>query len=332
MNHSSQVQQIQASEQDAGRRLDVVLSRILGVSRSRATAHCRKGLVLRVSSGKPAKPSTPVTVGEMFTFPPLEESPRGTKALSEIIPLDIIFEDESMLVVNKHAGMVVHPAPGHYSGTLVNALLGHLDRELDPRLDRLRPGIVHRLDKDTSGLLVVAKTFTAQHRLGEQIKERRAVRTYLCLTWGRWSATEGTISESVGRSHRDRKKMAVVPVAGRLATTIYRVLESYDVAELVEVTLDTGRTHQIRVHFSYRGHPVVGDPLYGGRSAALHALGSSSDRRLRVRALLETCPRQALHAAKLSFDHPATGERMSFSSLLPADIEAALGILKQPWS
>jgi len=122
LNYSSQVQQIQVSEQDAGRRLDVVLSRLLGVSRSRATAHCRKGLVLRASSGKPAKPSTPVTVGERFTFPPLEESPRGTKALSESIPLDIVFEDESMLVVNKPAGMVVHPAPGHYSGALVNAL------------------------------------------------------------------------------------------------------------------------------------------------------------------------------------------------------------------
>ena len=332
LNFSAQVQQIEVSEQDAGRRLDVVLARLLGVSRSRATAHCRKGLVLRVSSGKPAKPSTPVTVGERFTFPSLEVSPRGSKALSESIPLDIVFEDESLLVVNKPAGMVVHPAPGHYSGTLVNALLGHLDRELDPRLDRLRPGIVHRLDKDTSGLLVVAKTFTAQQQLGEQIKERRAVRTYLCLTWGRWSPTEGTISEPVGRSHRNRKKMAVVPAAGRSSATRYRVLESYDVAELVDVTLDTGRTHQIRVHFSYRGHPVVGDPLYGGCSTALRALGSSSDRRLRVKTLLKTCPRQALHAVKLSFDHPATGERMTFSTPLPADIEAALGILKQPWS
>ncbi len=332
MNRSPRIKQIEGSKQDEGRRLDVVLSRRLGISRSRAAAHCRKGLVVKADSGHPAKPSHSVAAGEKFTFPPLEESPRGSNALSESIPLEIVFEDDSLLVVNKPAGMVVHPAPGHYRGTLVNALLGHLGRKLDPHLDRLRPGIVHRLDKDTSGLLVVAKTFVAHQRLSEQIKKHRAVRTYLCLSWGHWPEPEGTISEPLDRCRRNRKKMAVALVNGRPAITHYRVLESYDIAELVEVTLQTGRTHQVRVHFSYRGHPVVGDPLYGGRSTALRGLGSSKERRLRAAALLETCARQALHAAKLAFDHPVTGERVTFSSPPPADFKAALEILKKPWS
>jgi len=332
MNDSPQTQQIEVSEEESGRRLDVVLARRLGVSRSRAAEACRRGLVSRRRTGRPAKPSTAVKAGEFFSCPRLEDSPRSSKARSEDLPLDIIFEDESLLVVDKPAGMVVHPAPGHYSGTLVNALLGHLGRDLDPGLDRLRPGIVHRLDKDTSGLLVVAKTFSAHQSLSEQIKERRAVRTYLCLSWGHWPAAEGRISEALGRSQRNRKKMAVAPAAGRPAETRYRVLESYDVAELVEVTLQTGRTHQIRVHFSYRGHPIVGDPLYGGRSTAVSALGSSGDRRSRIRTLLGICGRQALHAARLTFDHPASGKSLTFSSPLPADIEAALVVLKLPWS
>ncbi|MBN2288975.1 MAG: RluA family pseudouridine synthase, partial [Candidatus Glassbacteria bacterium] len=323
-------QQIEVSGKESGLRLDVFLARRMGVSRSRAATHCRKGLVLKADSGRPAKPSTVVASGEKYSFTPFEDSPRGSEARIESIPLDIVFEDESLLVVDKPAGMVVHPAPGHYSGTLVNALLGHLGRELDPHFDRLRPGIVHRLDKDTSGLLVVAKTFTAHQRLSEQIKTRRADRTYLCLSWGHWSLREDTISEPIDRCSRNRKKMAVSPVSGRLAATSYRVRESYDLAELVEVKLHTGRTHQIRVHFSFRGHPVLGDPLYGGRANALRALGSSGERKSRIKALLAACPRQALHAAGLSFDHPVTGKRVGFSSSLPSDIEDALRILRLP--
>jgi 23S rRNA pseudouridine1911/1915/1917 synthase len=332
MNRPPQPQQIEATSEETGQRLDLFLSRRLGISRSRVTALCKKGLVLRVESQKSAKPSTPVSEGDKFSLPPLEDSPRGSSALSENIPLDIVFEDEQLLVVDKPAGMVVHPAPGHYSGTLVNALLGHLGRKIDPDLDRLRPGIVHRLDKETSGLLVVAKTFTAHQHLSEQIKKRHAVRTYFCLSWGHWPARQDTISGPLGRCSRNRKKMAVAPVTGRPATTGYQVLESYDVAELVEVTLHTGRTHQIRVHFSFRGHPVVGDPLYGGRSTVIRALGSTGERRLKIKALLEACSRQALHATRLAFDHPCTGEKMTFTSPLPDDIEAALTILKQPRS
>jgi 23S rRNA pseudouridine1911/1915/1917 synthase len=316
--------------EDAGQRLDTVLARTLGVSRTRVAALCKDGRVL-LGGARPVKPSWSVRPGDFFTLPELEEAPRGSSAAAESIPLSVLFEDKSLLVVDKPAGMVVHPAPGHRTGTLVNALLGYINGPPDTRLDLLRPGIVHRLDKDTSGLLVVARTFEAHQNLSEQIKARRMSRVYLCLSWGHWPQREGTIDEPIGRSHANRKKMAVQTTdSGRTAVTQYRVMESFSVAELVEATLQTGRTHQIRVHFSHRGHPVVGDPLYGGRQAA--AAMYSGNQRQAVRHLLELCGRQALHAHSLSFCHPLTGEKMRFTSPLPADFDSLLQYLREPWT
>lgn len=273
------------------------------------------------------KPSTSVKTGDIFTLPQLEKSPRGSEIAPENIPLVILFEDDHLLVVEKPAGMVVHPAPGHLEGTLVNALLAHINSSVDSRLDVLRPGIVHRLDKDTSGLLVVAKTFEAHEKLAVQIKERSAGRNYLAVSWGHWPEREGRIEAPIGRSSKNRKKMVVFAAGGREAATVYRVLESFPLAELVEVHLRTGRTHQIRVHFAHRGHPVLGDQLYGGRKALRNYSGQY---RNTVRFLLDACTRQALHAYKLTFKHPATSEPLEFTSPLPDDFEHILQILRQP--
>lgn len=315
-----------ASSEDEGQRLDVLLAKRLEISRTRAAVLVKNGAVACEGAGK-LKPSTPVKAGDIFTLPQLEKSPRGSQVAPENIPLAILFEDEHLLVVEKPAGMVVHPAPGHSAGTLVNALLSHINSSVDSRLDVLRPGIVHRLDKDTSGLLVVAKTFEAHEKLAAQIKERTAGRVYLALSWGHWPEREGRIEAPIGRSPRNRKKMAVFAAGGREAVTVYRVLESFPLAELVEVHLCTGRTHQIRVHFAHRGHPVLGDPLYGGRKVVRSYSGQY---RNMVRSLLDASSRQALHASKLSFKHPASGKPLEFTSPPPDDFERILQILRQP--
>ena len=316
----------QASSKDEGQRLDVLLAKRLGISRTRAAALAKNGAVVCEGAGK-LKPSTSVKTGDIFTLPQLEKSPRGSEIAPEKIPLVILFEDDHLLVVEKPAGMVVHPAPGHLEGTLVNALLAHINSSVDSRLDVLRPGIVHRLDKDTSGLLVVAKTFEAHEKLAVQIKERSAGRNYLAVSWGHWPEREGRIEAPIGRSSKNRKKMVVFAAVGREAVTVYRVLESFPLAELVEVHLRTGRTHQIRVHFAHRGHPVLGDQLYGGRKALRNYSGQY---RNTVRFLLDACTRQALHAYKLTFKHPATSEPLEFTSPLPDDFEHILQILRQP--
>jgi 23S rRNA pseudouridine1911/1915/1917 synthase len=316
----------QASSEDEGQRLDLVLAKRLGISRTRAAALAKSGAVVCESAVK-LKASTPVKAGDIFTLPQIERSPRGSEITPEKIPLAILFEDEHLLVVDKPAGMVVHPAPGHSGGTLVNALLAHINTSVDSRLDVLRPGIVHRLDKDTSGLLVVAKTFEAHEKLSSQIKERSAGRVYLAVSCGHWPQPQGRIEAPVGRSPKNRKKMAVLTADGRPAVTAYRVLESFPLAELVEVVLHTGRTHQIRVHFAHRGHPVLGDPLYGGRKAVRNYSGQYHNM---VRMLLEACDRQALHAYRLSFKHPASGQAVEFTSPLPEDFERVLQILRQP--
>jgi len=313
--------------EDEGERLDVVLAKRLGISRTRMAALLKSGAVTSESK-KNLKPSTIARAGEIFTLPTPEKCPRGTRVIPENIPLNILFEDQHLLVVDKPAGMVVHPAPGHYSGTLVNALLAHINTALDPRLEALRPGIVHRLDKDTSGLLVVAKTFEAHTQLSEQIKNRKASRIYLALSCGHWPKMEDTIAAPVGRCRTNRKKMAVLAKGGQEAVTVYHVLQSFAVAELVEVHLQTGRTHQIRIHFAHCGHPVLGDPLYGGRKVFLRGFTGSHPRM--VRALLASSTRQALHASRLSFNHPLTGERMQFTSPLPDDFKTLLQILSQP--
>ena len=314
-----------ATDDDTGKRLDVVLAAALNISRSRITALVRDGLVSGPGEKK-LKTSFPVTAGDTFSLPRPDPVPRSNTLHPEQIPLEIIFEDEQLLVVNKPAGMVVHPAPGHRSGTLANALAAHCSRGADSRLDPMRPGIVHRLDKGTSGLLMVAKTFEAHEHLANQIKQRSASRIYLAVSLGHWATREGTIETSLERSRRDRKKMAVSD-AGRQATTLYRVLEDFEAAQLVEASLRTGRTHQIRVHFTHLGHPVLGDPEYGGRDKAIK--GMAPDHRGLFKQVLALLPRQALHAHRLSFRHPLSGEKLDFSTPPPQDFQQVLSLLRQ---
>lgn len=250
--------------------------------------------------------------------------PRPVEAVPQDLPLALVHEDDDIAVVDKAAGMVVHPAPGHRDGTLVNALLYHL-RDLSGIGGRLRPGIVHRLDRDTSGLLVVAKTDRAHHALSEALRRREVRRIYLAATWGHL-AIDGVlrIDRPLARDPRNRKRMAVVE-GGRRAVTRVRVRERWRAADLVEVALETGRTHQIRVHLASEGHPVVGDATYGaGRER-----GFSGPGREWALALARRVPRHFLHATRLAFDHPVTGERLRFESPLPPDLARAAAWARQ---
>lgn len=228
---------------------------------------------------------------------------------AQSIPLDIIHEDEDLIVVNKPAGMVTHPAPGNYSGTLVNALLAHCDKGLAGVGGVLRPGMVHRLDKDTSGLLVIAKTDKAHAGLAKQFKNKTARRIYTAVVKGNMELDNGMIDLPIGRSLKDRKKMAVVFEDSRDAVTRYKVIERFGDATLIELGLGTGRTHQIRVHMSYIGHPIVGDEKYGHRSPDI--------------------ARPALHARLLGFVHPASGKQVEFSTGLPRDMIRLIGKLRK---
>ena len=255
--------------------------------------------------GQPVRSAHRLNGGETVTIrvPP----PAPLIAQPEDIPLKIIYEDEHLIVVDKPRGMVVHPAAGHHSGTLVNALLAHCD--LKGINDRLRPGIVHRLDKDTTGILVVAKDERTHLALAQQIKDRTVQRSYLALVHGVPTPREGIITTRIGRHPIKRKRMAVLAEGGRIAITRYRVDEVLQARySLLTVWLETGRTHQIRVHMEYIGHPVLGDPIYGRRGDKL--------------------PGQALHAARLGFTHPATGQYMEFASDPPADFQALLASLR----
>jgi len=262
------------------------------------------------SLSRTVKAAHRVQAGERVevTIPP----PPTDGLAAEAVDLAIVFEDEHVLVVDKPAGMVVHPAAGNPSGTLVNALLAHC-RDLAGIGGELRPGIVHRLDKDTSGLLVVAKTDRAHRALAAAFAARRVEKTYLALVAKTVRPASGRIDAAIGRSPRDRTKMAVRVPRARAATTIYRTIESLPGHTLLEIDLVTGRTHQIRVHLAAKGHPVVGDDRYGTVSRRGATLG-----------------RLALHAARLSFRHPVSGETMHFASPLPADFEAYLSRLRKP--
>ncbi|MDX1575170.1 MAG: RluA family pseudouridine synthase [Kiloniellales bacterium] len=301
--------------EEAGARLDVVLSRRLaGLSRSRLKALIEGGQVSRGAVAVTV-PSTRVAAGETFlvAVPPADPTP----LLGQAIDLDIVYEDDALIVLDKPAGLVVHPAPGNPDRTLVNALIAHCGDSLTGVGGVRRPGIVHRLDKDTSGLMVVAKTAAAHGALVQQFASRSIGRTYAALVWGVPAPAAGEISGNIGRSPRNRKKMAVLATGGRPAVTRYKVREALagGRASLVECRLLTGRTHQIRVHLSDRGHGVIGDPLYG-RAPAKRLAGLPEPARALVRGL----GRQALHAEELSFDHPTTGERVTFLSQLPAKI------------
>ena len=292
--------------EDAGRRLDAWLADALEeLSRSRAQQLIDGGLVTLGDAG--VKKNRPVAAGECYRV----ELPEPEEALPQPqdIPLDILFEDADLIVLNKPKGMVVHPAPGHPDGTLVNALLHHCGGSLSGVGGVARPGIVHRLDMDTSGLMLCAKNDRAHRLLSAQLADRSLHRVYEALLRGTPRDAEGVVDAPIGRSPKDRKKMAVTDRGSRRAVTRYRVLETFPGYSLVRCELETGRTHQIRVHMAYIGHPVAGDPLYGGGAP----LGLTS---------------QCLHARAISFIHPTTGETLRFESELPPEFTRALAALR----
>lgn len=298
-------------------RIDVYLTHhIQNATRNKVRTGIDEGLVL--VDGKRVKASHPVAPGELIeiTF----ERPPRIEAKPEDIPLDVVFEDDQLLIVNKPAGMVTHPAYGNYSGTLVNALLYHCN-SLSSVNTELRPGIVHRLDKDTTGLMVVAKNDVAHHLLARQFSRRTIDREYWAIVWGKFKERQGTIDATLGRSKRDRKKVAVT-AEGKNAITDYEVLKEFEYLSLVRLKLRTGRTHQIRVHLAHIGHPVFGDLTYGGRSNTWGGL--EGKKALQAQNLLKLIGRQALHAKTIGFVHPATKEAVKFDSELPADMEEVL--------
>jgi 23S rRNA pseudouridine1911/1915/1917 synthase len=306
-----------------GLRLDIFCARkISDRTRSYFTRLASAGHIS--VDGRQVKPSFNVKRGMQVLIELVEPPP--IEAAAEAIPLDVVLEDDRVVVINKPAGMVVHPAAGNYEGTLVNALLHHFGKSIGGQPDKIRPGLVHRLDKDTSGLLAVAKDQTALAFLQRELKERRIKRQYTAICWGQLAPPRGTVDLPIGRSERDRKKMTVNPRVGREAITHYEVLENFDIAALVSLRLQTGRTHQIRVHLSYLGHPLVGDPTYGGRSKYIRRL-DGKDRRTATE-LLGILGRQALHASKLEFPHPADGRPARFESDLPPDMLRALDYLR----
>lgn len=288
---------VTAEAEDAGTRADVFLAAKLGVSRSNMQKLLEDGRVKR--GEKIIKANYKVRAGEMFVVDIPELEP--IEAVPENIPLDIIYEDDDVVVLNKARGMVVHPAPGNYTGTLVNALLYHCSN-LSGINSAIRPGIVHRLDKDTSGIIIVAKNDAAHISLSQQIQSKTAVRTYLAVVRGNIKTDSGTIETQIARDKTDRKKMAVVKEGGRDAITDYEVLERFGKYTLVRCKLRTGRTHQIRVHMEYLGYPLVGDPKYSPMKTPFGIKG------------------QALHSHTLEFTHPRTGERMKFEAPLPEDM------------
>lgn len=305
----------------AGERLDIFCSRkVADRTRSYFTKLAASGHIS--VDGKIAKPSQKVRRGmkveiEIVPPPPLEAKP-------ENIPLNIVYEDNRILIIDKPPDMVVHPAAGNYEGTLVNAILYHLG--MSPNLDSTRLGLVHRLDKDTSGLLVVAKDEMALAYLQTKLKERAVKRLYKALVWGNIEPRQGTIDLPIGRSERDRKIMTVNPRHGRPAITHYELIERFRLADFLRLKLETGRTHQIRVHLSHYGHPIIGDPAYGGRSKYLRRL--SKNELAYATGLLGILERQALHAFRLELPHPDDGRPMSFESELPDDFRMAVEYLR----
>jgi 23S rRNA pseudouridine1911/1915/1917 synthase len=301
-------------------RLDIFLTNhVENATRNKVQHAIEEGTVL--VNGKPARSSHKVAPGEVIHVT-LPKSP-PQEALPECIPLAIIHEDDHLLVVNKPAGMVTHPAYGNYTGTLVNALLYHCNH-LSATNDPTRPGIVHRLDKDTSGLMVVAKTDAAHAALARQFARRTITREYWSIVWGRLKPPEGVIETLLGRSKSDRKKMAVVR-EGKHAITEYAVLRQFEYLSLVRLKLRTGRTHQIRVHLAHINHPVFGDPTYNGRNIVYG--GGTSRQKGEVQRLLKILTRQALHAKTIGFLHPGTKQQTFFDSDLPADMDGCLTLL-----
>lgn len=294
-----------------------LVNRLENISRTRIQAAAEAGNILvnsvSVKSNYKVKPGDIISV--VLPFPP-----REFELIAENITIDIIYEDDDLIVINKKPGMVVHPGVGNYTGTLVNALLYHLKDIPLFSSGAVRPGLVHRIDKDTSGLLLVAKNEIAMNKLARQFYEKTIQRVYYALVWGDMELQEGTISGNIGRSQNDRKKMSVFEDEnkGKTAVTHYNVIERLGYVSLVECRLETGRTHQIRVHFQYIKHPLFNDPDYGGDKILKGTVFN------KYRQFVENCfkilPRQALHAKSLGFIHPSDNREMYFDSELPEDI------------
>jgi 23S rRNA pseudouridine1911/1915/1917 synthase len=303
-------------------RIDIYLTHhVENATRSKVQRAIREGKVF--VDGAAVRPSHQVAPGQVirFTLP----SPPPQDAKPEDIPIDVVYEDDELIVVNKPAGMVVHPAHGNYTGTLVNALLHHCSRLSGLNDPEIRPGIVHRLDKETSGLMVAAKNDAAHAFLARQFARRTIRREYQAIVWGTFKDREGLIEADLGRSKSDRKKMAVVE-GGKPAATEYTVLERFPYLSLVRLKLRTGRTHQIRVHLAHIHHPVFGDPTYNGRHIV--AGPGSPRQKAEVQKLLDLIHRQALHARTIGFVHPVTREEIFFDSPIPADMQAVLDLLR----
>ena len=293
---------LQTSEEDRGARLDAFLARAMeDLTRSTAAKAIEEGRVL--VSGKVPSKSLKLTGNETIAFTP--EEPAPIDAVPQDIPLDVVYEDDDVIVVNKPSGLVVHPAPGHPDGTLVNALLFHCGASLSGVGGALRPGIVHRIDRDTSGLIIAAKNDYAHQFLSAQLADHTLARTYECIVVGNLREDSGTVDAPIARDSRDRKRMAVVP-GGRRAVTHWTVLARYPGYTHVQCRLETGRTHQIRVHMAYLGHPILGDTVYGAKKPVPGLTG------------------QCLHAVGLQFIHPRTKELVSLSCPLPGEFTAAL--------
>ncbi len=288
---------------EEGLRLDKALADLSNLSRSQANQAIKDGSVL--VNGRPKKAKYSVKAGDVISFEEPEEEVLDYQA--ENLPLEIVYEDQDLAVVNKPQGMVVHPSVGHSSGTLVNALLYHI-KDLSTINGVVRPGIVHRIDKDTSGLLMVAKNDQAHQALADELKAKKSLRKYLAIVHGNLPNDRGKIEAPIGRSEKDRKKQAVT-AKGRPAVTHFHVLERFGNYSLLELRLETGRTHQIRVHMAYIGHPLAGDPLYGPRKT-LKGHG------------------QFLHAQTLGFTHPRTGQVLEFSVQPPAIFQETLEKLR----
>ncbi|MFI3614991.1 RluA family pseudouridine synthase [Streptococcus uberis] len=287
-----------------GARLDKALADLTDLSRSQANDEIKKGTVL--VNGEPVKAKYTVKEGDIISYQLPEEEILDYEA--EDIPIDIVYEDEDLAIINKAQGMVVHPSAGHSSGTLVNALLYYI-KDLSTINGVVRPGIVHRIDKDTSGLLMIAKNDKAHHILADELKAKKSLRKYLAIVHGNLPNDRGMIEAPIGRSEKDRKKQAVT-AKGKDAITRFQVVERFGDFTLVELSLETGRTHQIRVHMAYIGHPVAGDPLYGPRKT----LAGNG---------------QFLHAQTLGFTHPSTGEMVTFTAEPPIIFRQTLEKLRK---
>lgn len=293
---------LQTSEADAGTRLDACLaSAIEDLTRSAAAKAVEDGRVL--VNGKAPNKSYKLTGHEQIEFTP--EEPAPIDAVPQDIPLDVVYEDDDVIVVNKPSGLVVHPAPGHPDGTLVNALLYHCGDSLSGVGGALRPGIVHRIDRDTSGLIIAAKNDYAHQFLSAQLADHTLARTYECIVVGNLREDSGTVDAPIARDSRDRKRMAVVP-GGRRAVTHWEVIVRYPGCTHVRCKLETGRTHQIRVHMAYLGHPILGDTVYGAKKVVPGLTG------------------QCLHAVGLQFIHPRTKDLVSLTCPLPEEFTAML--------